>query len=184
VRRYVDLNLSNAELAGFARSLGWDEALATKIISLKSEKDLNSLFSSKQEGMFSVESEDADFLKRALKSKKRFLINPCLAKDFHRDRVLVRAASEAGVAFEIPVNGFLNSSFVQRAKVITQLSSFLRMCIKFKAGYALTSRATSKWDVKSPREVIAIVQLFGLNYEQAAYAISEAPGKMLEWPAD
>lgn len=180
MRRYIDLNIVNQELAAFARSLGWDEACTTRVFNLRSNKELNLLFSSKIDGLTVVESENAEFLKRALKSKKRFLINSCLAKDFHRDNVLVRAAMEAKVAFEVPLHDFVNSSFVQRAKIITQLRSFLRMCVKFKVCYIFTSRAETKWELKSPREVIAIAELLGLTYEQAAYAISESPSKIIE----
>lgn len=179
-RRYIDLNIASLELAGFARSLGWSEALSMKSIRLSSEEELSRLFSAKDLGLAAVESEDADFLKRALKSKKYFLINPTQAKDFHRDDVLARAASEARIPFEIPFYDFLNAYFVRRAKAITQLTAFLRMCTKFKASYVFTSRAKTRWDVKSPREAVALAQLFGLTYEQAARAISEAPQEVLE----
>jgi len=111
------------------------------------------------------------------------LVNPLLVPKFQKDDGLVRAIAEAAksapVAFEIPVKAFLSSKFVYRAKLVAQVRAFLRLCLKLKAPFVFTSRASSQWDLKSPREVIAIGVFYGLSFEQASAAISTTPQKLL-----
>lgn len=173
----IDLNLCNEALEEKARELGWKEALKLEVILLDCR---GKPVAPSGKTLFSVESQDSELLRKALKKNSFFLINPYPYQQYYRDEFLVKELKENGKCFEIPLSEFLKNSFVLRAKVIAQTTVFLKKCISAGADYVFTSRAVQKEDLKSPREVTAIAKIFGLSDAQAKYAISERPREILE----
>ncbi len=178
---FTDLNLGAAGLEKQALALGFSYAKPAKSVFLESPKDLKQASGS----VVAVESKSVDLLKAAFKRDfKALLVNPYSVDKFFNDDGLVRALKQASeeraCAFEIPVAFFLSSKHVFRARFIGQTRAFLKRCLKFRAPFVFTSRACSEWDLKSPREVIAIGVFHGLSYEQAANAIGARPASLLE----
>jgi len=171
----VDLNLSNPALEGKALGLGWGRALTARVVDVGKGKAGHGA-----EGQLVIaESENGELLRRAAANPSVDLINPFRAREFYRDDGLIRAVAEAGKAFEIPLAPLLGTEFVFRAKLITQAREFVRRCVKLHAPLVFTSRAGSEFDLKSPREAVALIQLLGLSAEQARYAIERTPDKIL-----
>ena len=118
------------------------------------------------------ESQSVDALRNACKQRRvSFLLMP----NFQPDVGLLRDAAEHKKAFLFPISLILESRGIQRAILMGRMHFFLKLCIKFKAPYILTSGAKDEYQLKSPQELIAIGEALGLSRDQAEWAISEAP---------
>ncbi len=171
---FIDLNLTNAELAGKAKASGFQQVFTPQVFS--SPGDLSK---SRNQTFAVFENSDCAKLRSACK-REGVLVNPFLYQDFWRDIGLIREMAGSKNAFEIPIALFLQSSFVQRSKLLHQTSVFLRYCKKFRAQFAFTSRAQTEFDLKTPREFTAIGVCLGLTFEEAVSALSEVPQKFIE----
>ncbi|MCX6767860.1 MAG: hypothetical protein NTY90_03995 [Candidatus Micrarchaeota archaeon] len=172
----IDLNLSNPALAEKAGRLGWGKTVNAAVVAAGKQGQIPH---KPLPGIVSIDSPDGELLRIAAASRAVDLVNPLGAKDFYRDDGLIRAVAEAGKAFEIPLAPLLRAEFVYRAKAIVQAREFVRRCLKLGAAFVFTSRAETEWDLKSPRETIALIQLLGLTGQQARHAIGRAPEKVL-----
>ncbi len=56
----------------------------------------------------------------------------------------------------------------------------LKLVRKYKAPMILTSNACSIYDLRAPREMIALASLFGMEREEATSALSDSPQGILE----
>lgn len=174
----IDLNLINKDLEGIAKELGFSQVKSAKIITLRGSKDLN-FINSKE--LITIDCTDPELFRNCIKQKKPILCNPLFTKDFYKDEGLIREAIERETTFEIPINEFLKTNFVYRAKLINNTRNFIGKCLRLGAAFVFTSRATNEFELKSPQEIIAIATtLFGITEEQAKYAISTRPFKVLE----
>ena len=145
-----------------------------KILFLQSIRDVDRI-SRAGSTLVSIESENPEFLKEAIKRKSTSFdfINPVLSRNFHRDRALIQLASDKKIPFEIPVSFLLRSYSLSRTKLIRQISSFLKICTKMRAKFIFTSRAANLSEMKSQREIQAIaISLFKISREQALKALS------------
>lgn len=117
------------------------------------------------------ESQDVDALRNACKQGKvRFLLSA-----FQPDVGLMRDAAERKKPFIIPISPLLESHGIQRAMLMGRMRFFLKMCVKFRAPFIISSGAKDDYQLKSPHELIAIGEALGLSHDQAEWAISEAP---------
>jgi RNase P/RNase MRP subunit p30 len=175
---FIDLNLINDGLREEAKKIGWNEAKACKIVSLRENRDIN--FTNSKE-LITIESQNPELLRNCIKQRKPIMCNPLYSKDFYKDEGLIREAIERETVFELPISEFLKTSFVYRAKLINNTRNFIKKCLKLGAGFVFTSRATNEYELKSPQEVVAIATtLFDLTEEQAKYAISTRARKVLD----
>ncbi len=165
MKSYVDLNLSNAALRQKALSLGYSEASTLQVAILPSKANSNVKAQV-------IESANVELLISACKRHNSpfTFINPLLCNDFYKGTALLEIAREKEKAFEIPLRFLLRSP--NRSKLMFQLRIFLKNCLKRKIPFIFTTRALTEFDLKSPREIIAISQQLGLTYEQAATALS------------
>jgi len=182
---FFDLGLGDSKLEQKALSLGYSSAIASPKIFVSSKSGLHKL--SLKQKIFSVSSSSSDLLRRASDfagENSVLLFDAFSVPHFFKDDGLVRSVSEAAgegkaVAFEIPYAYFLRNSFVYRARFVSNTRDFLKKCLKLGAPYAITSGARDEFELKSPREVTAIAQLWGLSAEQARRAIGSVPEKMV-----
>lgn len=170
----VDLNLSNPALAAKAAELGWSKSVTARVVDVGKAK----AGAVKGDEIVVAEAENGELLRRAAGNPSVSLINPSRVRDFYKDEGLIRAVAGEGKAFEIPLAPLLGTEFVFRAKLITQTREFVRRCLKLHAPLAFTSRAQSAFDLKSPRETIALIPLLGLTEQQARYAITKGAQKI------
>ncbi|MFH0714000.1 MAG: RNase P subunit p30 family protein [Candidatus Micrarchaeota archaeon] len=148
MKKFVDVNIGSAALRSKALSLGFSDAFLSKVI----------------------EGSTVDELVRQLKRKgSPELVNPLSAQDFYKSSALIETAAEHLKTFEIPLSYLLHSS--DKSKLMFQLRIFLKNCTKRGVKLNFSSRARDEFGLKSPREIIAISQVLGLTYEQAAAAL-------------
>lgn len=174
---YADLNVANPQLASFAKSLGWAVVRTARVVDVRVFRDIPQHKQPSKPGaereLVVVQGDNTDLLRQAVTRDAVDLVNPTMTREYYRDDGLIRAVATAGKAFEIPLSHLvLNVTFAYRARNLMQLRQFLAKCRKLRAKFVLTSRAKSTFDVKTPRETIAIGTLLGLSREQAEAAIT------------
>ena len=148
-----------------AQELGWRLATPSRL-ELKSGNDLRLV----KTGM-SVCSMNGEWLRQAC--RKRILVAPLGVLKFEKDEGLVRAVAETDSVFELPMRPLLHAFGRRRAQLLSAYSKFYGLCEKRGAKVAFTSQAQSAFDVKSPREAVAIWQQLGLKRDQAASVMKQ-----------
>lgn len=151
--------------AVFSKELGWSVATPVRL-ELKSGNDLRLVKS----GM-SVFSQNGEWLRQAC--RKGILVDPVVVPKFEKDEGLVRAVADTQSVFELPMLPLLHSFGRKRAILLAAYAKFFALCQKRGAKVVFTSHAQSHWDVKSPREAVAIWQQVGLTREQVQRIMSE-----------
>ena len=149
-----------APAAAFAAGLGWNVATPAQL-ELKTGNDLRLV----KTGM-SVCSANGEWLRQA--ARKNILVDPLALLKFEKDEGLVRAVAETDSVFELPMRPLLHTFGRKRASLLSAYFKFYALCQKRGAKVTFTSQAQSNFDVKSPRETVAIWQQIGLRREQAA----------------
>ena len=109
------------------------------------------------------------------------LAHPCGEKgEGVLNHVLVRYAVENGIAIEFNMNALIYSRRGDRARILGRMHDNLHLVRKYKAMSILTSNARSIYDLRAPREMIALASLFGMRREEAVSALSDIPLRILE----
>ncbi len=151
--------------ASKAKELGWGFSTPVRL-ELKTGNDLRLV----KTGM-SVCSANGDWLRQAC--RKNVLIDPLNVLKFEKDEGLVRAVAETDSVFELSLRPLLHSFGRKRAQLLSAYSKFFTLCQKRKAKVAFTSQSQGVFDVKSPREAVAIWQQMGLTREAAARTMEQ-----------
>lgn len=102
------------------------------------------------------------------------------------NHVLVRYAAENGVAIDFNMNAIIHSRRGERARTLGKMRENLKLVRKYEALMILTSHAHSIYDLRAPREMIALATLFGMTKEEATSALCDIPVGILEkrWKKD
>lgn len=102
------------------------------------------------------------------------------------NHVLVRYAAENGVAIDFNMNAIIRSRRGERARTLGKMRENLKLVRKYNAPMILTSHAHSVYDLRAPREMIALAALFGMSEEEAKSALCDIPEGLLEkrWKKD
>jgi RNase P/RNase MRP subunit p30 len=174
---FTDLHLSNPSLKEKASALGFKKVFSPPLLVLSKQNDLNRIRDAKKNsegGLCAVESVNGELLRSA--ARRGVLVSPLLVRGFGFDEGLIRSVADASAAgeataFEISLFAFVRAAEMQRARLIAETRVFLKKCVKLKAPFALVSRAESVFDLKSPRECVAIGEILGLTFEQSARAL-------------
>jgi RNase P/RNase MRP subunit p30 len=177
---YYDLGVRfwEADLESYASSLGFRKicSLSPDGNGVEIKESLDDLKPRGDGKIILFSSTNPELLKKACKKN----IGMLLFSAFLPDVGLVRTAAENKKPFEVPISLLLERSGVYRAFMMSKISFFLKICNKYKADFILTSGATSRLSMKSPRELIAIGEMLGLYHDQAVKSISIVPEYILE----
>lgn len=182
--KYFDLAILSANLQQKTLSLGYSQAIVASKLVLQTQVDIRKASAAK--GIALLSSANNEVLKKASNHQGNYplLIDAYSVPNFYRDDGLIRAVAHQSlegrkVAFAIPYAYLLRSSFVFRARFVAQTKLFIAKCIKRNAPFVLVSGAENAFELKSPREAIALAQLFDISFEQAQKALSSTPQKLL-----
>ncbi|MBI4361515.1 hypothetical protein HY572_07140 [Candidatus Micrarchaeota archaeon] len=165
MKKCTDLHVGPGAKA-FAESLGW-QVRGPATVFLDTDQDGGRV--KKGDAVASINSMG---LRKA--AKKQVLVDPTHVVRFEKDEGLVRAVAETPSAFELPLRLLLHASGRRRARLVEAYKAFWALCQKRKAKWFITSQAENAWDVKHPREVLAIIQQFGPSKLQAQQMLEEA----------
>jgi ribonuclease P/MRP protein subunit RPP1 len=96
------------------------------------------------------------------------------------NHISVRYAAENGIALDFNINALIQSRRGTRARILMKMRELVKLVRKYKAPRILTSNAHSIYDLRAPREMIALASLFGMEREEATRALSEFPQAIVE----
>jgi len=113
--------------------------------------------------------------------KVDILAHPCGEKgEGGLNHVLVRYAAENGVAIDFNMNSIIHSRRGERARTLGKMREILKLVRKYNTPMILTSHAHTTYDLRAPREMIALAALFGMPKEEATSALCDIPRGVLE----
>lgn len=96
------------------------------------------------------------------------------------NHVSVRYAAENSVAIDFNVGALIHTRGADRARLLSSMQELLKLVRKYEAPMILTSNAHSIYDLRAPREMIALAALFGMRKDEARRALSEIPRGIVE----
>lgn len=95
------------------------------------------------------------------------------------NHVAMRYAAESGVAVEFNAVSIINSRRGSRSRILQRASEMLKLARKYDASIILTSGARTLYELRAPRELMAVARLFGMEREEALKALTETPLRVL-----
>ncbi len=114
-------------------------------------------------------------------AKVDILAHPCGERgEGGLNHVLVRYAAENGIAIDFNINALIHSRRADRARILSKMREILKLVRKYNAPILLTSHAHSIYDLRAPREMVALAALFGMSKEEAVHALSDIPQGILD----
>lgn len=84
------------------------------------------------------------------------------------------------VAIGIGFREILESYRKQRSYLLQSLSKNIELCRKYKTPIVLTSGAQSVWDMRSPRDMVSLANVLGMDIASAFSAVSSTPFGMID----
>jgi len=99
--------------------------------------------------------------------------------DERLNHVLMRFASENRVAIEFNLDSIIRMRGRARVIALTNFRHNLKIARKYGAPMILASNAQSIYDLRAPREMIALGMIFGMTEDEAIAAISTVPEEIL-----
>lgn len=124
-----------------------------------------------------------DKLNRAAVEDPRvdILAHPCGEKgEGALNHVSVKYAAANCVAIDFNLGALIHNRRADRARILDKMRENLKLVRKYNAPMILTSNAHSIYDLRAPREMIALAALFGMSKEEATSALSDIPQGILE----
>jgi ribonuclease P/MRP protein subunit RPP1 len=112
-------------------------------------------------------------------SRVDILAHPEQAKE-GINHVLAKIASENQVALEFNLNSLIHARGGARSRILYCMKKNLKLARKFKTPIVLTSGARSHYDLRAPREMAALAQLFGMSKVEALQSLSRVPERILK----
>jgi len=127
-----------------------------------------------------VQGGDMRINRYALESGVDALISPWLGRrDPGFDHVLARIAARRGVAIGFSLAPVLNSGPYERAMLLRFMGKVWRLVEKYGVPRFLTSSATNKWGVRSPRDLMSLGLAIGMDVPRAKASLDFHPREML-----
>ena len=96
------------------------------------------------------------------------------------NQVLMRLASDNGVAIEFNLDSIIRVRGAQRVRSLTEFRHNLKLARKYGAPVVLTSNAQSIYDLRAPREMIALATIAGMTVDEAITALSTVPDTIIK----
>ncbi len=107
------------------------------------------------------------------------LAHPQTPKDSGFNHVLARSASENNVAIEFNLDAIFKGRGGRRVHALSHFRKNVEIARKFDVPIILTSNAASCFDLRAPREMMALAGLFGMDKNEAISAISTVPSRII-----
>jgi len=103
------------------------------------------------------------------------LVHPETEKDGGINHVIAKEAREHGVAIEFDLSRLIVLRGPSRMKAISDFRVNLMLARKYDVDIVLVSNAKTPYDVRMPRELVALAGLFGMHPDEACRAMYDVP---------
>jgi ribonuclease P/MRP protein subunit RPP1 len=108
------------------------------------------------------------------------LAHPQMGRHSGLNHILAKSASENNVAIEFNLDAIIKGRGGRRVQTLSNFRTNLNIARKYDVPMILTSNASSYFDLRAPREMIAIAGLFGMNKDEASSALSATAAGIIE----
>ena len=127
-----------------------------------------------------VHGGDENINRAAVENKNvDILAHPQTPKDSGLNHILARSASENNVAIEFDLDAIFKGRGGRRVHALSYFRKNVQIARKFDVPMILTSNAASYFDLRAPREMVALAGLFGMDKDEAISAISTVPAGII-----
>jgi ribonuclease P/MRP protein subunit RPP1 len=96
------------------------------------------------------------------------------------NHILAKSAHDNDVAIEFNLDAIIQQRGGKRVHAISYFRKNLQLARKYGVKTILTSNASSIYDMRAPREMIALAKLFGMSKEEGIEALSATPLNIIE----
>jgi ribonuclease P/MRP protein subunit RPP1 len=107
------------------------------------------------------------------------LNHPAFEKSSGLNQVLAKAAAENNVAIGLTLRPFLHSRGPRRVRLLSDLRANLDLARKYDVPLVLSSDAMSCFDLRSPRDALALAEVCGLEEDEALEAMTTVPERII-----
>jgi ribonuclease P/MRP protein subunit RPP1 len=91
------------------------------------------------------------------------------------NHVLTKAAADNGVAIDFNIGALTMYTGGFRTRILAAMRLNVRLARKYDASMILTSGARSHYDLRGPREMMALGMIMGMTQDEALHALSIVP---------
>ena len=155
------------------------EVYAGVKIQAKSVNELKEILSKVREKVLIVAVSGGDYtINRAACEDSRvdILLHPELGRfDNGLDEPCLQSATQNNVAIEINFREILNSFRKPRSYTLNHISQNIMLCNRFKTPMIISSGAESVWDMRTPRDLISVANVLGMDIGKAFLSMSSVP---------
>ncbi len=96
------------------------------------------------------------------------------------DDICVKSAAANNVAIQINFKNILSTYRKPRSRALDHVSQNIRLCTHFKTPIIICSGAHSIWDMRDPRELIALGNVLGMDLGRAFSSLTDIPHNIFE----
>ena len=96
------------------------------------------------------------------------------------NHILARSAAKNNVAIEFNIGSIIQRRSGSRSRLLSFMSKNLMLVRKYNVPAIITSNAHSIYELRAPREMMALASLFGMTKEEAHSGLSESPKNIIE----
>lgn len=107
------------------------------------------------------------------------LLHPATLKGSGLNHVLAKSASDNDVAIAFDIVSLLTLRGGRRVHALSHFRECLLLARKYDVPFLLTSNASFCYELRAPREIIAMATLFGMGHDEAVMALSETPAEII-----
>ncbi|MCL7415630.1 MAG: ribonuclease P protein component 3 [ANME-2 cluster archaeon] len=100
------------------------------------------------------------------------------------NHVLAKAAADNGVAVDFNMDALIMQRGGSRIKVLTAMRQNLMLARKYTVPMVITSNARSHYDLRGPREMMALAMFLGMTQDEARNALSKVPKGIIKRNTD
>jgi len=100
------------------------------------------------------------------------------------NHVLIKAAADNGVAIDFNIDALTMHTRESRTSTLAAMRLNVRLARKYDASMVLTSSARSHYDLRGPREMMALGMIMGMTQDEALYALSIVPQAIIRRNTD
>jgi len=131
--------------------------------------------------LLSVHGGDERINRMAVEDKRvDILCHPEEENGSGLNHILARSATKNDVAIEFDMGAIIHSRGRSRSRVLSFMSENLKLTRRYNTRMVLTSNSHLVYDLRAPREMMALASLFGMTREEATTALSVTPPSIIK----
>ncbi|MBW6518775.1 MAG: ribonuclease P protein component 3 [ANME-2 cluster archaeon] len=100
------------------------------------------------------------------------------------NHVLAKAAADNGVSVDFNMDALIMQRGGSRIKVLAAMRQNLVLARKHGVPMVITSNARSHYDLRTPREMMALAMFFGMTQDEALHSLSIVPQSIIRRNTD